>query len=300
MRRRLVVMGILVAGVLATVLPTPAHASTCRVIDAQTGEHSWGAGPNLERALESAEAGDHLEISGICRGNFVMREELRLTGVATPRFPQPTLDAGGHRRVVLIRDGGVLRSIRIRNGRAAYGGGLKLLSGRLELRGTTEVVGNRAGSGGGIHVEAGDLVMLDRSSVHGNRSTGGGGGASVEYAGHLIMRDRSAVRGNVAGSAGGGVVVNIGIITMTGFSSVTGNESSSDGGGIANLDGWTWFRNRASVTGNTAGPEQWGDGEPGAEGGGVYVFFGSGGVCSRWVRLSPNTPNDALDWQLGC
>jgi hypothetical protein len=283
--RRSVVAGLVVAGVLSTFLaPSSAGAATCRVIDARTGEHSWGAGPNLERALKRADAGDHLEISGICRGNFDMLEDVRLTGVPTPRFPVPTLDSHGHHQVLFVRDGGVITSVRIRHGR---GRGIVLLGGRLELRGTTEVTENW---GGGVSVVEGQLVMLDRSTIRGNVSPGGGGGVDIDYAGEMIMRDHSSVVGNVADGSGGGILVYINAVVMTGHAVVTGNRAGRNGGGIANEDGWTWFRNRASVTGNVAA----------GEGGGVYVYYGSGGICSRWVRLAPNVPNDTLDWDVGC
>jgi hypothetical protein len=227
-----------------------------------------------------------------------MREEIRLTGIATPRFPHATLDAGGHRRVLTVRDGGVIRSLRIRHGRAPSGGGIAALGGVLELRGSTEVVANRAGGGGGIYAYGGEVVMLDSSTVRANVG-GPGGGIFVEYTGGLVMRDRSSVRGNFSRTVGGGIYVSIMSVTMTGFSSVTGNVARSDGGGIMNDDGWTFFRNHARVTGNMAGPLRL-HGEPGPQGGGVYVLFGSGGVCSRWVKLSPNTPDDPPDWHVGC
>ena len=159
--------------------PIAAIASTCRVIDAKTGEHSWGAGPNLERALDAADAGDHLGISGICRGNFKVREEVRLTGVTTPRFPHATLDADGHGRVLRLRDGGVITSLRIRNGRAGSGGGIYFYAGTLELRGSTEIVANRAGIGGGIYDAAGDLIMFGRTTVRHNIAGTGGGCSST-------------------------------------------------------------------------------------------------------------------------
>ena len=169
--RRLMATGLIVGSLIAAVLATPstAVAATCRVEDARTGEHTRGAGPNLQRAIDAAEPGDQLIISGICRGNFQMREELRLTGVSTPRFPKATLDAGGHGRVLRMRDGGIIRSVRIRDGRARNGGGIYLFDGTLELRGATEVIGNRAARGGGIYDAAGDLILSDSDPHQGER-----------------------------------------------------------------------------------------------------------------------------------
>jgi hypothetical protein len=265
---------------LVVVDAPPAEAATCRVVDAETGDRSWGGGANLARALANAEPGDHLRISGVCRGNFDMPVRMRLSGDPTQAYPRPSLDGREDGSVLTVRNGGVLRSLIVRDGRARQGGGI-FVNGSLQLRGTMDIRRNRAASGGGIFVIDGDVSMWDRSVVRRNRASGGGG-ISVQVPGHLTMRDRASVRRNVATSTGGGVLVDIGEVTMRNAAAVTGNIAGEQGGGIANWDGWSWFYGHARVTGNVAG----------AEGGGVFVFFGSGGVCSKHVRLSPNDPDD--------
>jgi hypothetical protein len=292
MRRRssTAILAVLTSLASSFTTASPALAETCRVLNERTGERTWGGGANLEVALADAVAGDHLRVTGICRGNFEMPVRLRLSGDPTPAYPHPTLDGEGEGSVLTVDDGGVLRSLTLRDGRARTGGGIDLRSGDLHLRGATVVERSRAARGGGIHILDGRLWMWDQAVVRRNVARLAGGGASIQIAGDLIMREHASVRRNVSHGPGGGIAAEIGGVILRGWTTVTRNRSSTEGGGIANLDGASWFYGHARVTNNVAVNV----------GGGLYVLFGNGGVCSPWVVLSPNVPDDAPEGTIGC
>jgi hypothetical protein len=275
----------LVAFSVSVGVPSSAVAATCRVRNVDAGTTSVGWGDNLQTAIDEASHGDVLRVRGLCHGTFSLPTSLTLVGASAAGAPRTVLDAGGSGHVLEALDGGELRSLVLRDGWARYGGGVVVRGGRLRLTGWTVVRSNHARHGGGVAVLEGSLVLGGRTLVRGNGARMSGGGAYAAYAGRLVLTDRAQVRGNVSRGDGGGVAVDIGIVTMRAWSWIHGNVAVGAGGGIANLDGWSWFRGHARVTGNRATTD-----------GGVYVVFGSGGVCSPGVRLSPNTPPDTWTW----
>jgi hypothetical protein len=212
-----------------------------------------------------------------------------LRGIATARFPIAKLDGNDEGRVLKILHGARIHSLVLRDGRAQWGGAIYGRGGRVRLDGRTRIRGSQAALGGGISVTRGRLIVTGETIVLHNHARTSGGGIYVRIPAGLVVRDDAQIRANRSGDYGGGIAVNIGTMTLRGRASVRFNESTV-GGGIANLDGWTWFRNRARVTQNVAEEA----------GGGVYVEYGSGGVCSQHVRLSPNVPDDPPFEDVGC
>ena len=276
-----------IGGLLVTVA-TGASAVSCDVKNARTSalRHT------LQGAVDVSSTGDTLLVSGTCVGKTSIRNtSLRLKGLSTAAQPDPTLDGAGLSRVLYIKDAKVtVRNLTITNGKATWGGGIKVdRGGRVVLEGTTSVSGNRAQLGGGVYlVHDGSATMQDHASIDGNLAKYRGAGMWINAyneGGSLRMRDSSSIVGNITRIAGGGGVYNeAGTIFMGAMSSVSGN-SAGYGAGIVITDGGAITLNgSASVTGNTAINE----------GGGIYrdVAEDAVYVCSAQVALSPNVPDD--------
>jgi hypothetical protein len=275
---------VLAAGALTVAGPTPpTSAATCRVTDLATGQTSIGHGANLQTAIDEAHVGARLEVRGVCHGNFKIRTPLRLVGRPTAAHAIATLDADGHGHVLVTWADATIRSIRIRGGWARTGGGILVRDGTLALTGDTRVRGNRASSGGGISVgdeaHAVHVLLRGRASVRGNRARYGGG-VVVAFTSSITLEDRASLWNNRARVGGG--VASSGQVTMRNEASIRRNRAAL-GGGLIDDAGGTLLRHRAQITHNVARDE----------GGGIFqinhpVLY----VCSRLVRISPNTPDD--------
>lgn len=291
-RRRSWIAGLIVLVQVASILfatiayAPPAHAATCFVRNVRTGGYSSGFGGNLQLALEQAERHDTLRVKGRCVGNFVARVGVRIIGDSTPRFPRPVFTADHHGHVLVTYGETIVHDVIIKDGWAPCGGGI-LNNARITLSGQTLVYGNRATSGAGI-CGRGQVILTGHTVVRGNVArSGGGGGISVGYEGGLVMTGKSVVSGNRAIN-GGGIIGNISLIEIRQHAQVRGNLAEEWGGGIADIDGITYFYGWAAVVHNVAGDE----------GGGFFCYFCFPHMCSRLVRLSPNDPNDAMDYLL--
>jgi hypothetical protein len=217
----------------------PAAAAPCQV---RNGTATFGA---LQSAVDAANPGDRLVISGTCAGSTIVAENLTLAGSA-PGPARPVLTGGNAVRVLRIEPGATvtLTDVIIRNGNAAAGSG----GGGIQNVGTLTairvlVTQNRTtGAGGGI-LNLGDMT-LTRSLVSANRSPSDGGG--IFNAGDLTTWSTD-LKGNTAGGVGGGMFAE-GIAAMHG-GVVTGNTAADAGGGILTVNILTLDRTR--IFGNT-------------------------------------------------
>jgi nitrous oxidase accessory protein NosD len=278
---RLAISTALVAAALSAALAPPATAvpRSCHVANLTAGTSTVGAGENLQRAIDAADPGSTLRVTGRCKGSFTIDKRLTLRGRSTDRFPRPTLDAGGDGRALFVLPRTVtVGFLWIVGGAVRSGGGIYNDGGNLTLMGTT-VTGNSARtSGGGIVNDRGRLT-LNGGTVAGN-AAGTVAGGIFNYRGVLTMNGGARVRNNTAGRHGGGIY-NYGTLTMNDSSSVIGNDAGRDGGGIYDIGSIT-LNDTAAVTGNTAT----------TAGGGILLVQGHVHVCSIDVAISPNTPDD--------
>jgi predicted outer membrane repeat protein len=145
-----------------------------------------------------------------------------------------------------------LNGLIIRDGVAAFGGGVSV--GRYDALTLTHstVSGNDALYGGGIFGDDDAAITLTNSTVSGNSADSDGGGifGDVDTA---ITLTNATISGNSAGENGGGIYgLNDNEITLIN-STVTGNSAGENGGGIYNIDvdGITTLVN-SIVAGNAA------------------------------------------------
>ncbi len=230
----------------------------CSVVNTRTAT-SYN---DLQAAIDAASAGDELDITGICTGNYVVVNNLALKGIDTAGV-QATLDGNATGRVITV--GGLatvsIDNLRITNGHESHaagggifnfgtltisgstitdnaaegdtgnGGGINTV-GPLTVTGTTISDNTAEGDGGGIHIGgvssgAPIPVTITSSTISGNRALGGNGGGD---GGGVIILDNFAlnlidtsITGNSAGTAGGGLWVEGRTVSGTGSTSVSGN-----------------------------------------------------------------------------
>lgn len=250
----------LVVGALSF-LPSPVAAATMSV--------DCAADPSaLQPAIDAAEPGDILNVTGTCFGNFTIDKDLTLQGTGT-------LD-GNHEgtvlRIVAIRV--TVADLTITNGVPSDdfctgftggGGGIYNNASILTLN-SAHITGN---SGGGIYNFCNDLVILNGSTTVSHNqgfgidldlfsgvtlndtasvSNNTNGGIDIAHDGSVVMNGSSSVTGN----EGRGIYDNGGVI-MNGFSSVSDNVATYSGGGIfVALHQSLIMNDSASVSGNVA------------------------------------------------
>jgi hypothetical protein len=288
-----VVAGLVLVASAPSLLTTAgaASAKTCRVTNTTTGTHYQAAtGSVLQLAIDEASSGDTLRIRGRCVGVFeIGGKSLTLVGVATPRYPVPSLDAdGANDHVVTVTSTGVVRfddlAITGSDCTQCQGGGI-FNSGFVTLVGSAQVISNTATVGGGIYNElSGTVVLRNTASVSGNTAELSGAGvlnlgtvrlkgsssltlnaagtvgAGIAGTGAVTLNDSSSINGNVADVNGGGIFSG-GSVTLNDQASVSANTAAGTGGGILTGNGGTvTLRGSSSVDGNEAG----------TDGGGVY------------------------------
>ncbi len=266
-------------------VPSPATAATplCRAVNARTGQTYVGA-DQLHQAIDDAAPDDTLRIRGHCVGNYVVGS-IRLIGEPTRAYPHPTLD-GDQQDRVLVTSGTVrIYGLTIKNGgRVTLGGGIMIERGSLFLGGRTLVVGNSAKvRGGGINADFGRLVVSGHSVVRGNRSSDMGGGISSAVSGSIQITSGAAIKENSARYQGGGIYGNTTSIVVGGRAVISGNRAGWYGGGIATYAGTTELRWRAAIVRNVAGKR----------GGGWYGTNSKLRICSPFVVIRSNVPDDA-------
>jgi uncharacterized repeat protein (TIGR01451 family)/CSLREA domain-containing protein len=218
----------------------------------------------LQAAITGANAGDVLNVSGTCTGNFVIDKTLDLSGTTGA-----TLDAGGSGTTLTINSPAMVTvtGLTISGGSAGNGGGI-FNGGILTLTNST-VSGNSApfsggatGAGGGIFSDNGTTLTLTKSTVSGNTADTGGG----IFSGGTLTLTNSTVSGNTAFDGGG--IFNEGSGGGTAGitnSTVSGNTANGGGGGIRGNGTWTWTA--SIIAANPAGSDCFLEGASTTDGG---------------------------------
>jgi hypothetical protein len=211
-------------------------------------------GSALQLAIDEASSGDTLRIRGRCVGIFeVAGKSLILVGVATRRYPVPSLDGDGvDDHVVNVTSTGAVEfddlAITGSNCSQCQGGGI-FNSGSVTLAGSAQVTSNAATVGGGIY-NAGSGMLLLRNAASVNGNTAQQSGAGVLNLGTVKLMGSSALASNTAGTVGGGIA-NAGAATLSGSSSINGNSAGQNGGGVFS-NGTVTLNDQASVSANSA------------------------------------------------
>jgi predicted outer membrane repeat protein len=261
----------LVGGTLAG-LPAAALAATT-LVDCSSDPSA------LQPAIDAAEPGDALEITGSCVGNFIIDRDLTLQGTGT-------LNGNGAGTVLQIDSGSTVAIIdlTITNGVGSVENSLFLVlsgggiynRGTLTLDGSTSVVGNSAVLGGGIFNDAGGSLSIGGSvTVTRNTASSGGGGIFTNFFSGVTLKGSAAVTGNSAAVGGG--ISNWDRTVMNESSTVAGNTADS-GGGIFDR-GHVAMNDSASVRDNAAT----------SNGGGIDIVFGRSVTVNDSASLSGNS-----------
>ncbi len=244
----------------AAASPASAASSACRVgnLSQQNLLYEASSYPDpLTAAIEEAQSGDTLQVTGTCRGTFTISKDLTLTGV------RATLDAGHAGSVLTIsRPVSVaLTNLVITNGEPGlvgfvfHGGGITNRGGTVTLT-ESEVIANTdsipqaAAVGGGIYNDRG-TIDIERSTITGNNVAQEGGGINNYYG--VVNVVNSTVSDNRAG--GGGAIANrYGTVVVS--RSFISRNSGITGGAIYN-DGLLRI-SRSTLSGNTSVPGEGG------------------------------------------
>jgi len=172
------------------------------------------AGASLQRVLSAASVGDVILLSNgtyTGSGDSVLDVAKDVT-IRARSVGGAVLDGEGLRRVVRVRSGTVvLEGLVLAGGYTSNGGGLYVVSGRVELTSCT-VRDNRAANGGGVFVSSGSAVKLASSSVHDNAADAGydidlfgtGIGGGMYLHGGTAVLDRTAIHSNTEFGSGPG------------------------------------------------------------------------------------------------
>ncbi|MFL5796423.1 MAG: choice-of-anchor Q domain-containing protein [Actinomycetota bacterium] len=255
-------------------------------------------GDNLQTAINAATAGDTLDVSGHCTGNFTINKNLTLQGDGAT-----VLDGNHTGSTVTVATGvnATLSDLTVTGGTAAFGGGIDN-TGTVTVQDST-VSGNTANgaSGGGIFNNAGTVTVQD-STVSGNTATASfaaAGGGIFTNTGTVTVQD-STVSGNTTNgnpAFGGGIHINGGTVTVQ-DSTVSGN--TVNGGGVA-FGGGINIGGTASVTativsGNSvSGAGTFGPDCNGSFTSGGYNLIGNTKDCSGFVGTDLQNVDPKLD-----
>ena len=185
-------------------------------------------------------------------------------------------DGGGvfaNNATVIVDNSKISGNAATGGGGDAYGGGIGMSGGSLQVRNGSSITGNNTnGRGGGISAVSGAIVTIDNSSVTGNSSYDNytpsrysdGGGIYID-GGTLDILNSSTIGGgplsseaNRTNGRGGGVFASGAVVTVNN-STVSGNNAEN-GGGIAVESGSLNVIHGAVVNGNSAA----------FQGGGIY------------------------------
>ncbi len=266
----------------------------------------------LQEAVEAAQGGDTLEVTGICKGDTT------ITSATSPLTIKGSIDRAqlngkNTDGSVLTVKGGTsvsVAGVTITGGNAAIGGGI-YNEGELTLTGSW-VKDNQAAYGGGIFNYRGAELTLDQTHVDSNTGDLGGGILNVEN-GYLTL-DRSVVASsnkayefgggidNIQDSTltlndsrieestapyGGGLDDNTSSLTTMYGSSIADNKASQ-GGGVRNEGDSTLQLNSISTIVENKATGGKGDG------GGIYNQYGST-LDLELASVSKNTPENIFD-----
>lgn len=225
----------LATGLLATMPLGPARAAAdCEIRNPRLAAQY----DSLQEAVDAANDGDKLRVSGVCVGSTVIDRKLTIAGVRGSGASRPILDGDRAGRVLEIEDGVVVRlqSLVVRRGEVwlegdetGDGGGI-LNHGRLTLT-DVSVLGNSAERGGGIF-STGDVTLNGTTTIARNETIDTDGGGIALDGGRLIVNDKTAIHDNVAARGGGGIYGVNAEITLNASSVVHDNRAGTGGGGV--------------------------------------------------------------------
>ncbi len=178
--------------------------------------------------------------------------------------PGVTLSGSNAYRVLAINGSHAvnLKSLTIRDGYAAYGGGI-FNAGALTLQDVTVTGNNAAGNtttnnrGGGIFNQYGALTLLNSEvsqntavkAVNPPQEYGGHGGGIFNQNGAVTVY-ASVLDGNVAESGTGGGIYNLSGVTSISDTTLDNNRAGYEGGGVYNVGNLTVAR--SAFSGNIA------------------------------------------------
>ena len=200
---------------------------TCEVTNTTTGGTYVGDGANLQSAINLAAAGDTLNVTGTCVGNYSIDKSLTVAG---PPTGTATLDGNQAGRVIRVDAGPVtLDNLTITGGDApGVGGGIySSNSGSTTTVTDSTITGNTADGGGGIFKYYGSLIVTD-STISDNTATAGDGGGLWNVLGGPLTVTNSTISDNTASDYGGGIYT--GWTTTVTDSTITGNAANIGGG----------------------------------------------------------------------
>jgi hypothetical protein len=235
----------LVAAMAVTLAPAAAAQPACQVTNLTQDTRFAGAGRALTRAIAAANPGDHLNVFGTCRGNYVIDKNLRIFGSTQATAPT-TLDGRGRGRVLTVLPTLLstvtvtLSSVVVTGGGE---GGIEVGEGTTVTLTSSIVRGNMATNRVGAGIANGGDLTLNSTTVTGNRAALDGGG--IYNFGDLTLNSSELTRNTTGG--GGGGLFNEGTAVLN-FSRVTDNIAAGPGGGI--LDVNTLILNSTVVSGN--------------------------------------------------
>ena len=204
-------------------------------------ENSGQKYTDLQTAINAANSGDTLKISGTFTGPFVINKSLNIIGSRNA-----ILDGGNAVRVLDIYSNGtivvLLENLTVQNGLATSGGGIR--SNAILTLNRVAVINNTATAqgGGGIanlainpdngDVGPGNLTIL-RSFINNNTGPIGGGVLAVGNGVGSVVIEESQISNNTA-TAGGGLSFTAVVSTIK--NTLINNNSASDtGGGLDNF-----------------------------------------------------------------
>lgn len=272
------------------------HAGHNSVFDQNTGS----VYTDLQTAIDAANPGDTLEVSGFFVGSFTITKNLNLIGKH-----DATLDGGGVATVlttatplgVLVPVSVTLDKLTIQNGASLTGGAGILNPSAILVIKNSEIINNQTlGSGGGIlngtALVLGDpglplgnpatLTLINSKVANNNASEAGGG--IVNLFGILEIIN-SQISRNQAVIVGGGIYSFEGTNTIT-SSKIDGNAAFLQGGGLANTSGSITTLKHVKVKVNSS-----------AFGAGIYNGTGLEGVSGSTLTIiySKIAENAAFD-----
>jgi hypothetical protein len=279
--------------------PVQAARGPCTVTNVTAGGASSS---DLQAEIDAADPGDTLTVVGVCDGPFAISKTLTMQAGSTSPW-QSTLN-GDDRNPVLRTSGAgsviTLIGMRISDGRARNGAGIRNRHADLVLIGTKVVWNSAEEEGGGIATRYGSLQLRADSRVANNAALWGGGidadsapvtlggqvvlaenygsnsGGGLTTNARVIMGGSSRVVRNSSGAGGGFYLTSSGALRVEGSATIRDNRSPL-GGGIANY-GSVRLRQSAKVTSNLA--------KRGA--GGIYNFVSANLSVGGQARIVNN------------
>jgi predicted outer membrane repeat protein len=230
---------------------------------------------NLQTAIDDAQAGSTINVSGTCTGNFSIDKDLTLQGPAT-------LDGNNSGLVLRVFVTSFQETVNLNNVTIQHGsaGGLAIGGANVNVNSSRVRDNTSPTRGAGIRRENGPfgvgIVSVTASRVSDNSSADKGGG--ISSVGSTTLNS-SSVFNNTAGSNGGGIFNDAGVTTLN-SSLVLKNTAGSDGGGIFNDAGGFTTLNSSGVFNNTAD----------IDGGGI--FNNGGNVNLQASSVKGNHPDN--------